>query len=65
MNDNQKKIIRYIEDKGAITNREVQNLLNVKDSRALKVLKEMVEAGLLKKEGKMRGSYYRMTEKSQ
>nr|WP_304710754.1 winged helix DNA-binding protein [uncultured Acetatifactor sp.] len=40
-----------------MTNKEVQNLLNVKDSHALKVLKEMVEAGILKKEGKLRGSY--------
>lgn len=58
--DNQKKIIQYIEERGAITNKEVQNLLNVKDSRALKVLKEMVESGILKKEGKLRGSYYKL-----
>ena len=57
---NQKKIIQYIEEKGVITNREVQNLLNVKDSRALKVLKEMVEVGVLKKEGKLRGTCYKL-----
>lgn len=33
-------------------------MLNVKDSRALKTLKELVEAGVLKKEGKLKGSYY-------
>ena len=55
-----KKIIRYIEERGVITNKEVQNLLNVKDSRALKVLREMVDAGILKKEGKLRGSYYKL-----
>lgn len=60
LNDNHKKIIEYIEDRGAITNREVQNLLNVKDSRALKVLKELVEAGVLRKEGKLKGSYYKL-----
>ena len=48
LNDNHKKIIQYIEEKGSIKNREVQNLLNVKDSRALKILKEMVEDGILK-----------------
>lgn len=57
---NRKKIVQYIEEKGMITNREVQDLLNVKDSRALKILREMVEAGILKKEGKLRGSYYRL-----
>lgn len=58
--DYQLKIIQYIEKRGAITNKDVRNLLNVKDSRALKVLKEMVEAGILKKEGKLRGSYYKL-----
>lgn len=58
--DSYEKIIHYIEEKGTITNKEVQNLLHVKDSRALKVLKEMVEAGMLKKEGKLRGSYYKL-----
>ena len=57
-NDNNKKIIQYIEERGRITNKEVQDLLNVKDSRALKILKELVEAGVLKKEGKLKGSYY-------
>ena len=60
LNDNRKKIIQYIAERGTITNREVQNLLNVKDSRALKILKEMVEDGILKKEGKLRGSCYKL-----
>jgi len=59
-NDNYKKIIQYIEERGAITNKEVQDLLNVKDSRALKILKELVEAEVLKKEGKLKGSYYKL-----
>lgn len=59
-NENRKKIIQYIEERGAITNREVQNLLNVKDSRALKILREMVEAGILEKEGELRGSRYKL-----
>ncbi len=60
LNDNQKKIIQHIEERGAITNKEVQRLLNVKDSRALKILKELVAAGVLKKEGKLKGSYYKL-----
>ena len=59
-NDNYKKIIQYIEERGAITNKEVQGLLNVKDSRALKILKELVEAEVLKKEGKLKGSHYKL-----
>lgn len=60
LNENHKKIIQYIEERGTITNKEVQDLLNVKDSRALKILKELVEAGVLRKEGKLRGSYYKL-----
>ena len=59
-NDKYKKIIRYVEERGTITNKEVQNLLDVKDSRALKILKELVVAGILKKEGKSKGSYYKL-----
>ena len=58
--DNHKKIIQYVEERGAITNKEVRNLLNVKDSRALKILKELVAAGVLHKEGKLKGSYYKL-----
>ena len=60
LNDNYKKIIQYIEERGAITNKEVQSLLNVKDSRALKILKELVDTGVLRKEGKFKGSYYKL-----
>ena len=60
LNDSYKKIIQYTDEKGTITNKEVQNLLNVKDSRALKILKELVEIGILKKEGKFKGSYYKL-----
>lgn len=59
LNDNYKKIIQYVEERGAITNKEVQSLLNVKDSRALKILKGLVETGVLRKEGKFKGSYYK------
>lgn len=45
---------------GAITNKEVRSLLNVKDSRALKILKELVEAGILERVGKLKGSYYKL-----
>lgn len=64
LNENHKKIIQYIEERGVITNKEVQNLLHVKDSRALKILKELVERGILRKEGKLRGSYYKLNNMS-
>lgn len=47
-----------MEETGRITNKDVQTLLQVKDSRALKVLNSLVIAGLLVKKGKLKGSYY-------
>ena len=58
MNLSQKKIIEFILKNGKVTNKDVQQLLAVKDSRALKVLKELVEMDILVKRGKLKGSYY-------
>ena len=58
LTESQKNIIQYVEANGRITNKEVQGLLKVKDSRALKILKELVEIGILERAGKLRGSYY-------
>ena len=52
------KIVDYLLDNKRITNKEIQQLLGVKDSRALKGVKEMVEKDILIKHGKNRGSYY-------
>ena len=58
LNLSQKKIIEFILKNGKVTNKDVQQLLAVKDSRALKVLKELVEMDILVKRGKLKGSYY-------
>lgn len=58
LNVSQKNIVEYMLKNGKITNKEVQQLLGVKDSRALKVLKELVEMGVIVKQGKLKGSYY-------
>lgn len=64
MNSSQKKIVDYILKNGKITNKEVQQLLEVKDSRALKVLKELVEMDIILKQGKLKGSYYMLKNMS-
>ncbi len=62
LNSSQKKIVEFILENGKITNKEVQQLLGVKDSRALKILKELVEADIIMKQGKLKGSYYTIKE---
>ena len=48
-----------------ITNKEAQKLLNIKESRALKVLRELTNLELLKKEGKSKRTCYVMNSKSE
>ncbi len=60
---NPKKIIEYVENNGMITNKEVQKLLDIKESRELKILRELTDLELLKKEGKSKGSYYVLQNK--
>lgn len=64
LNSSQKKIVDFILENGKITNKEVQQLLAVKDSRALKVLKELVEMDIILKQGKLKGSYYTLKNMS-
>ncbi len=58
LNASQKKIIEFLIENSMITNKDVQKLLEVKESRALKILRNMVEMGILEKGGKSRNSYY-------
>ena len=58
LNLSQKKIVEFTLENGKVTNKDVQQLLGVKDSRALKVLKELVETDIIVKQGKLKGSYY-------
>lgn len=63
LSEKQQIIVQHVRDHGSISNRDVQQLLAVKDSRALKMLRELVEMGILKKIGKSKGSYYVLFEK--
>ncbi len=47
----QKKILEYIKENGKITSRQAEELLEVKQRRARIVLVEMVNNGLLEKQG--------------
>lgn len=58
LNLSQRKIVEFLLENEKITNKEVQQLLGVKDSRALKIMKELVEVGVIERQGKLKGSYY-------
>lgn len=54
----QLNIIEYVIEFGKIQNRDVQVLLHVKESRSLKILKELMRMHLLERKGQGKGSYY-------
>ena len=58
LNASQRKIINFLQENAQITNKDVQRLLEVRESRALKILKGLVESGILEKCGKSRNSFY-------
>ena len=58
LNVSQRKIINFLQENAQITNKDVQRLLEVRESRALKILKGLVESGILEKCGKSRNSFY-------
>ena len=58
-----KKIIEYILKEGKITNKETQILLNVKESRARKILKELTDQEVLEQKGKLKSSHYILKHK--
>ena len=58
LSERQKKAISYIKRNGKITNKEYRELFEVTDRTALRDLKQLVEVGLLQKQGHRRNSHY-------
>ena len=56
---NQEEIIyQYLVKNGSIKKIDVENILNVKDSRARKILEKMIKNEVLLKRGQGRSTYY-------
>ena len=62
LSESENRILNYLLKYERITNKEVCELLDVKESRAYKLLKGMNEEGYIKKEGSFRDSHYRIAE---
>ncbi len=59
----QKKILEYIKENGKITSHQAEELLEVKQRRARIVLVEMVNNGLLEKQGAYKTPVYVINNK--
>jgi ATP-dependent DNA helicase RecG len=51
-------VLSHVDQHGSITASEVEKILGVKERRSREVLKEMIDKGLLRKEGTARSTYY-------
>ena len=54
----QRLVLQYVEEKGKITSHQVESLLRVKQRRARAILGEMVEQGMLGRQGSYRSTVY-------
>ncbi len=53
-------VLAYIKERGGISDTEVQELLNIKKTRAYSLMKEMASMGLIKPEGRGANKKYRI-----
>ena len=58
----QKIIFQFVEEKGQITSHQAESLLNVKQRRARIILSEMVDLGVLERQGSYRSTVYVLKE---
>lgn len=59
LNDRQEEILKHIEDKGEIKNQDWRDLFpDLSDDTLLRDLKDMMDKGVIKKEGKTKASRY-------
>jgi ATP-dependent DNA helicase RecG len=60
-NDRQVKAVLFVKEKGRITNKEYQILNEVSDRTALRDFEELVEKGILIKQGDKKGTIYKLS----
>ena len=58
LDDNEQRVLAYVQEHGAITRAQVEELLDMSASTASRLIKKMVKAGLLMQNGKARNIRY-------
>lgn len=59
----QRAIIQFVKEKGRITSRQAEELLEVKQRRARSILGEMVNMGILERQGSYKNTVYLLKER--
>ena len=58
LNENEIKILRFIEKNNSIKNKEIQDLLNLSPQGSYSYIQKLIEKGLIKSQGKGRSTVY-------
>ena len=58
LNERQKKAVAFVKTKGRITNAEYQQLAGVSSKTAMRDLADLVERGVLRRVGALKGTHY-------
>ncbi|MCP4405964.1 MAG: hypothetical protein GY801_52810 [bacterium] len=58
ISEQERAIVEVLEEHSRIRSKEVQALLQVKEARARRILKTMVDKGILEKRGRGKNTYY-------
>ena len=62
LNERQEVVLAYVREHGRVTNRDYCNLTHCASVTAARDLKELVEQGILNKQGKGRGTFYTLPQ---
>ncbi|MGV8137298.1 MAG: ATP-binding protein [Mangrovibacterium sp.] len=62
-NEQERAILEYIFENGSIKSKQVEEILNIKESRSRELLRVMVEKKLIEKYGQGRSTFYTIEEK--
>jgi len=57
-NEQERAILEYIFENGSIKSKQVEEILNIKESRTRELLREMVEKTYIEKQGQGRSTFY-------
>lgn len=62
-NEQEKAVFEYLFENKSIRSKNVEELLNIKDSRARELIKQMVDKGYIEKHGQARSTVYTIAKK--
>lgn len=62
-NEQERTVFNYIDENGSIKSKQVEELLDIKESRARELLRIMVEKGFIEKLGQGRSTFYTIGKK--